>query len=90
MKEKDILLEAIDFHCTKIIEILLKKNKINYSENYHIYKQCIWDYRSSITNKIIINKTDNKSLIDNLQLYELIKDDLNSISKNIIKNLVKI
>jgi hypothetical protein len=80
----------VDFHCSNIIEILLKRKKIDYSQNYDIYKKCIWDYRSSITNKIIINKTDNESLIDNLQLYELIKDDLNLISKNLISYHINI
>ena len=85
LKEKDILLESVDFHCTNIIGILLKKKKINYQDNYLIYKDCIWNNRSSITNKKIINKTDSNSLIDNIQLFELIKDDLDLISKNIIK-----
>jgi len=90
IKEKDIILEAIDFHCSKIIEILFKKKKIDYSENYQIYKKCIWDNRSKITNKIIINETNNNSLIDNQELYESIKDDLDSISKNIIKYQVNL
>ena len=90
IKEKDIILEAIDFHCSKIIGILFKKKKIDYSENYQIYKKCIWDHRSKITNKIIINETNNNSLIDNQELYESIKDDLDSISKNIIKYQVNL
>ena len=85
---KDILLEAIDFHCSKIIEFLIKKNKLDYNEYYQEYKKCIWYNRSCITNKKIINETDIDCLIDNrFELYEMIKLDLNFYSKKLIANL---
>jgi hypothetical protein len=83
LKKKDILLESIDFHCTKILEILIKRKGFNYNEYLEICKKCMWDFRSGVTNKEIINKS-NKSFIDNHELYELIKDEIDSISKNII------
>jgi len=82
---KDILPCSIDFHCTSIIKYLLKKYKLNYDENYDIYKKCVWYNRSSITNKMIINNTINNCVIDkHKELYRCIKRDLDDLSKIII------
>ena len=76
----DILLASIDFHCTNIINILIKKYKQDISY-YQLYKECIWYNRSRITKKNIIGYIEPKK---HIELFNKIKNDLNEISKKII------
>jgi len=76
----DILLASIDFHCTNIINLLLKKYQQDKSY-YQLYKECIWYNRSRTTKKNIIGYLEPKK---HIELYNKIKKDLNEISKKII------
>lgn len=64
LKKKDILLEAVDFHCSPLLRILLKKpvivtlikNEYPNSDEEAILKSVIWRMRSCINYKVQINK----------------------------------
>lgn len=71
---KNIIIEALDFHCTNVCEKLY--NKANIGISIDKLKQLIWDYSSSTNTRIDINgllenKSDDKS--DNNDLWLIIE-----------------
>jgi hypothetical protein len=76
--KKNILLESVDFHCTNILQNLMRKLGID-STQEQLYKQCIWSNRSSIT-----NKNGSKNLKEHTELYRCIKRYLDDMSQEII------
>ena len=89
----EIHLSSVDFHCSNII--MYVKNKFpDYSEEE--IKKCIWEKRSSINNKNIINLEllkleDNVDIINNEiieKIWSNISNYVNFSSQNIVKKLL--
>ncbi len=78
--KKNILLESVDFHCTNILQNLMKKLGVDDTQE-QLYKKCIWSNRSSIT-----NKNGDNNLKEHIDLYRCIKRYLDDMSQEIINN----
>ena len=76
---KIIILSAIDFHCSNIINYLLEKYKSS-DWNADILKSEIWNYRSSIN-----WRTKNKK---ESSFYRCIKRDCDTYAELIIKQFI--
>ncbi|VVU94893.1 hypothetical protein CPAV1605_618 [seawater metagenome] len=80
---KHIILPSVDFHCTNILTLLLKKYQLDNSY-FKVYRECIWFNRSSISDKIDLN--GKTKYINHIDLYKCIKRDLDTLSTQIINN----
>lgn len=76
---KNIILTAIDFHCSNIINYLLEKYKPS-DWNAEILKSVIWNYRSSIN-----WRTKNKK---ESSFYKCIKRDCDTYAELIINQFI--
>lgn len=85
-QKKYIILPSIDFHCTNILYLLLKKFGLDQTYE-NTYKECIWFNRSCLNNKRDINNYEFTKKYD--ELYRCIKRDLDLISIDIINSSFK-
>ena len=78
---EDILLEAIDFHCTNIC------NRVSEVVDYDItqLKELIWNFRSSVNNRMEIEPIKNKDLYKEPRNHNLWKSINNIVTLEALK-----
>lgn len=87
IKINQILLEAVDFHCYP--QIINKIKSINLELEEEDIKKAIWYNRSCYNHRQII-KTNLLDIIEKKysNIWDIIKNDVNKISRQYIKNII--
>ena len=93
IKRTDVLLEAVDFHCSPLLNILLKKDSVkSLSEKYYpdrevnsVIKGIIWRLRSGVSKKREIKSKEVRDWYDYMILFKGCDKDKDIIIFNELK-----